>query len=72
MRVDWLAVLELLTETFDVFSRRDCGWILAGYRPLPRRRVTSRMLRELERQRLIAPIVATAWDWQEINRRHRT
>ena len=53
MRMDCLAVLDFLFEMAVVFSRRDCGFILAGVRPVPSELNTGRLMRQWERQGLI-------------------
>lgn len=56
MKVDYVAVLEFLWDMFETFSRRDCGLILIGYRPLPSEAALSRTLRRLEQKGLIERI----------------
>lgn len=50
--------VELALEVFfwglEVFSRRDCGWILAGYRRCEGERRVERVLERLRRERLLA------------------
>lgn len=50
MNVNYAAVVEFLWDMFETFSRRDCGLILAGYRPLPSEAALSRTLRRLEQK----------------------
>lgn len=56
MKVDYAEVLSFLFEMGEVFSRRDCGLILAGFRPLPSERARYQFARRLERQKWIEPV----------------
>jgi DNA-binding transcriptional regulator PaaX len=53
-RVDYGELLALLSDTFELFTRRDVGWILAGYRGFHNERDTYVILRKLTQQELIA------------------
>jgi DNA-binding transcriptional regulator PaaX len=50
MRIPYGEILELLLDTAEVFSRRDCGWILAGYRLSPSERREIQVLERMQRR----------------------
>ncbi len=53
MKIDYGEVLEFFLYGLEVFSRRDCGLILAGYRVCDSERRANQILQRLERQRLV-------------------
>lgn len=53
MKIDYLEVLEFLFSGLELFSRRDLGWILAGYRGFRTRSETEHLLTRMQRERLI-------------------
>jgi DNA-binding transcriptional regulator PaaX len=53
MRLEYQIVLEFFFWGLEVFSRRDCALILAGYRSTGGERRIERLLERLRRQRLI-------------------
>ncbi len=54
MKVDYGELLEFIVDLAIVFSRRDCGLVLAGFRNLDSRRDPYRIFRRLEKDQCLA------------------